>query len=100
VLAYVLQILKRKEVMMHPPFKMTTSSIILMLVVLFASSCYAADKRPNILLIVVDDMGYSDIGPFGGEIETPNLDALANAGMRFYTSINKQSIHKKAINKC
>ena len=68
---------------MHPVFKLTTSRIILMLVVLFAIPCYAADKRPNILLIVVDDMGYSDIGPFGGEIETPNLDALANAGMRF-----------------
>ena len=40
-------------------------------------------KRPNILLIVVDDMGYSDIGPFGGEIDTPNLDALARSGMVF-----------------
>jgi arylsulfatase len=39
--------------------------------------------RPNILLIVVDDMGYSDIGPFGGEIDTPNLDALARSGMLF-----------------
>ena len=39
--------------------------------------------RPNILLIVVDDMGYSDIGSFGGEINTPNMDALANSGVRF-----------------
>lgn len=36
--------------------------------------------RPNILLILADDLGYSDIGPFGGEIATPNLDRLANAG--------------------
>ena len=38
--------------------------------------------RPNVLLIVVDDMGYADLGSFGGEIETPNLDALAEAGIR------------------
>jgi len=41
----------------------------------------AADK-PNILLIVGDDIGYSDLGCFGGEIRTPNLDALAKRGMR------------------
>ena len=38
-------------------------------------------KRPNILLIVADDMGYSDIGAFGGEIATPALDELANGGL-------------------
>ena len=38
---------------------------------------------PNILLIVADDLGYSDIGPFGGEISTPALDALAAEGLRF-----------------
>jgi len=40
-------------------------------------------KRPNILLIVADDLGYGDIAPFGSEIETPNLDALASSGVRF-----------------
>lgn len=47
--------------------------------------------KPNILLIVVDDMGFSDIGPFGGEIRTPNLDSLAKAGIRFtdfHTSVS------------
>lgn len=39
--------------------------------------------RPNVLLIVADDLGFSDLGAFGGEIETPNLDALATAGVRF-----------------
>lgn len=39
--------------------------------------------RPNILLIVADDLGFSDLGCFGGEIATPRLDALAMAGMRF-----------------
>ena len=40
----------------------------------------AGDKRPNILLIMGDDFGFSDIGPFGSEIYTPNLDALAKEG--------------------
>ena len=38
---------------------------------------------PNVLMIVVDDMGFSDLGSFGGEIETPNLDKLAYDGIRF-----------------
>ncbi len=38
-------------------------------------------KKPNILLIVADDMGYSDIGAFGGEIATPTLDRLASEGL-------------------
>lgn len=41
------------------------------------------DDRPNILLIIGDDMGFSDLGVFGSEVATPNLDALANEGMRF-----------------
>lgn len=40
-------------------------------------------KRPNVLLILVDDMGWSDIGCYGGEVDTPNLDYLANQGIRF-----------------
>src|SRR5260221_7010279 len=39
--------------------------------------------RPNILLILADDMGFSDAGCYGGEIATPNLDALAEDGLRF-----------------
>lgn len=39
--------------------------------------------RPNILMIVADDLGYSDIGAFGGEIATPTLDRLAQEGVRF-----------------
>lgn len=40
-------------------------------------------ERPNIVLIIADDMGYSDLGCYGGEIETPNLDELAAGGLRF-----------------
>ncbi|MEO2027947.1 MAG: arylsulfatase [Fuerstiella sp.] len=42
-----------------------------------------ADDRPNIVVIVCDDMGFSDIGCYGGEIDTPNLDRLAANGLRF-----------------
>jgi arylsulfatase len=41
------------------------------------------DTRPNIVVVLVDDMGWSDIGPFGSEISTPNLDMLAARGVRF-----------------
>ncbi|MBI5775175.1 MAG: sulfatase-like hydrolase/transferase, partial [Verrucomicrobia bacterium] len=43
----------------------------------------SAAPRPNIILIMSDDMGYSDLGCYGGEIQTPNLDALAVGGLRF-----------------
>jgi len=42
-----------------------------------------AANRPNILLIAVDDMGYSDVGPFGSEIKTPSIDSLARKGLKF-----------------
>ena len=66
--------------------RMATTLLLTALGFLVAGASVAADAtdtRPNILLIVVDDMGYSDIGPFGGEIETPNMDALARSGMLF-----------------
>ena len=43
----------------------------------------AQSKQPNILLVMVDDMGWTDIGSFGSEIDTPNLDALAKQGVKF-----------------
>lgn len=42
-----------------------------------------ADPRPNFLIVLADDMGYSDAGCYGGEIETPNLDSLAGGGLRY-----------------
>jgi len=42
-----------------------------------------AVSKPNILLVMVDDMGFSDIGPYGSEVQTPTLDRLADEGMRF-----------------
>src|SRR3954452_11203554 len=43
----------------------------------------AEPERPNVLLILADDMGYSDAGCYGGEIQTPNLDRLAAGGLRY-----------------
>lgn len=43
----------------------------------------AAPAKPNIIFILADDMGFSDVGCYGGEIATPNLDALASKGLRF-----------------
>ena len=49
-----------------------------------AGSLFATSKdRPNIVLILADDMGYSDLGCYGSEIPTPNLDSLAQRGLRF-----------------
>ena len=53
-----------------------------LLLVLFVA-LDAAAKQPNIILIVGDDVGYSDLGAYGGEIDTPHLDALASQGTRF-----------------
>ncbi len=60
-------------------FKKLYTVIILCLVV----QLLQAQQRPNIVLIMADDMGYSDIGSFGGEIPTPNLDRMAAQGLRF-----------------
>jgi len=40
-------------------------------------------RKPNVLLVIMDDMGFSDIGCYGGDIETPNIDRLASNGVRF-----------------
>lgn len=70
------------------PFDLTLPRALLIASACLTSTARAQDEpehhhrdhRPNILLIVADDLGYSDIGAFGGEIRTPNLDALANEG--------------------
>lgn len=59
--------------------------VVVAVLILF-SSCEkkkAPDSRPNILLIVADDLGYGDLGCFGGDIHTPNIDRLAAHGLRF-----------------
>lgn len=57
---------------------------LLLLAFLSVGSTLAADApKPNILLIMADDLGFSDLGCYGGEIQTPNLDSVAENGLRF-----------------
>jgi len=62
-------------------------SYLLLSVGLFFSGCTSKEApkpdRPNILLIMLDDSGFSDLGCYGGEIQTPNIDQLATTGVRF-----------------
>src|SRR5277367_1208040 len=62
-----------------------SATVCLLLLILLASQTVRADAppRPNIVVILVDDMGFSDIGCYGSEIPTPNLDKLAAGGLRF-----------------
>ena len=55
----------------------------LITLVLIAGVATAAPPKPNVVLIMADDMGFSDLGCYGGEINTPNIDALAKDGLRF-----------------
>ena len=55
----------------------------LVLVLAISISAFSADGRPNIVIILADDMGYADLGSFGSEIQTPHIDSLAQQGVRF-----------------
>ena len=63
-------------------FLRRTLMLLVIVSCLFCSEVNAADK-PNVIIILADDMGFSDIGCYGGEIETPNIDALAAGGVKF-----------------
>src|SRR6187200_1737513 len=66
------------------PLRFLASPALLLFVAWPASSAHAElPTRPNIIVILSDDMGFSDLGCYGGEIRTPNLDALAAGGLRF-----------------
>lgn len=65
------------------------AALLLSGVVFFVELCVVSpqpslgSERPNIILMMVDDMGFSDLGCYGGEIDTPNIDRLASGGVRF-----------------
>ena len=67
----------------------TNTILFLLFVIIGFISCAgtpektSTDTRPNILILVADDLGYADLGCFGGDIATPNIDGLATAGIRF-----------------
>ncbi len=62
---------------------MMRPTILLLASILALALSTAASAKPNIVIMMADDMGYSDIGCYGGEIKTPNIDRLADNGLRF-----------------
>ena len=75
--------------------KLTTISALLLLI--FSLGGLARAERPNIVLIMADDLGFSDLGCYGSEIETPNLDALAANGLRFTQFYNTAKCHSSRV---
>jgi len=64
----------------HAPMRLLLLAALLVAAALPAA---AQNERPNILVIVADDLGYADLGVYGGDIRTPNIDALARRGVLF-----------------
>ena len=76
--------------------KSRVKHIFLFMAVLCALDVSAA-QRPNIVLIMADDLGFADIGCYGSEIRTPNLDALAAKGLRFSQFYNTAKCHSSRV---
>jgi len=65
--------------------------------ILLVAMAASAKDRPNVLVVMVDDLGFSDLGCYGSEIETPNLDRLAANGLRFSQFYNTAKCHSSRI---
>jgi arylsulfatase A-like enzyme len=72
-------------------------TIIALFVMTIAGHSLQAAERPNIILIMADDLGFADLGCYGSEIETPNLDALAANGLRFTEFYNTAKCHSSRV---
>ena len=75
---------------------MRLALLFTLLFALTTASVSDAADRPNIVLILCDDMGYSDIGCYGGEIDTPNLDRLARQGRASRSFTTARSAPRRA----
>lgn len=62
--------------------------VSVLIIVNGATALSATTTRPNVLIILADDLGYSDLSCYGGEISTPNIDRLAQGGVRFSAFYN------------
>lgn len=68
----------------HSLFRVVAINLFLFYLILcIDGDLHGGEKRPDVVIILVDDMGYSDLGCYGSEIETPNIDRLASRGLRF-----------------
>lgn len=110
VLKYVLdqsEILKMKQkfsnlngIINTKSFQMRQWLTAFFLVIIALVGCTSdtpSPDRPNIVVIMVDDLGFSDLGCYGAEIETPNLDALAEEGLRFSQFYNTAKCHSSRV---
>jgi len=75
---------------------MTIRALALAAALTTCFSALAAD-RPNVLIVMTDDLGFSDLGCYGSEIETPNLDRLAQGGLRFSQFYNAAKCHSSRV---
>jgi arylsulfatase len=73
------------------------AALLIGLAVCSAPSTATSAERPNVLVVMADDLGYSDLGCYGGEIETPHLDRLAAGGLRFTQFYNTAKCHSSRI---
>lgn len=79
---------------------MNVRIVVLIAALVAAGEGNAADgaaSRPNFLIVLADDLGFSDLGCYGAEIETPNLDRLAAGGVRFTQFYNTAKCHSSRI---
>jgi len=80
-----------------------TTRVVCFFVVLLTVASFTAEihaqlyRRPNVLVIMTDDLGFSDIGCYGSEIETPHLDRLAADGLRFSQFYNTAKCHSSRV---
>ena len=65
---------------------------------LVASMAATAQERPNILLIVADDMGYADLGAYGSDIRTPNIDSFADRGRLLFAIPCRAGLLRDSLN--
>ncbi|MGB0369931.1 MAG: arylsulfatase [Opitutales bacterium] len=73
------------------------SSLLLSLCLFLVQAQNAQAERPNILLIMLDDLGFADLGCYGSEIETPRIDELAEQGLRFSQFYNTSKCHATRV---
>ena len=80
-------------------FRFVCIAMVTVAALTFYSTNSVAEEQepPNIVVIMADDLGYSDIGCYGGEIDTPHLDSLAANGLRFSQFYNTAKCHSSRV---